>query len=106
MSIPNADQPRATEQSAVKRAERAELKRMVANGNLDFAELIQQAAYGGGDHAAGRIPVGQALRAVNGIGPIKATRILADVGVAAKEHLATLNEAQREAIVAAVAEHA
>lgn len=77
----DAERARALEQAMAARETRAELKRALADGNLDFDGLLEQGHYGSGDTAAGRIEIGDALIAIDGIGPKKAAAILAEAGI-------------------------
>lgn len=93
----------ALELALIAREERAELKRMVASGNLDPVELLEQGHYGTGDHAAGRIAVGDVLLAIDGVGPKHAAQILTNAGLLDdRQHLNALTRDEVDRIVAAL----
>ncbi|MEV0586420.1 integration host factor, actinobacterial type [Nonomuraea sp. NPDC050310] len=87
----------ALEKAAQARAERTALLGKVKSGELTFAQLLER-----DDDIAKKIKVSQALRAVKGIGPAKATALMEEAGVDEKRRLGGLGAQQRKKLVEAL----
>lgn len=67
------------------------------NGSVTLAAVLDDS-----DSPLQRAYVRQALRALPGIGAVKADRIMADLGIDGKRRIAGLGARQREALAAAL----
>ncbi|MEU1641050.1 integration host factor, actinobacterial type, partial [Nonomuraea sp. NPDC005701] len=80
----------ALAKAAEARAARTALLAKVKAGELTFAQLLER-----DDDIAKKIKVSQALRAVKGVGPAKATALMEEAGVDEKRRLGGLGAQQR-----------
>lgn len=86
----------ALAKAAKARAHRAQAKERLRKGELGIAELIDSAA---GDEALARMRVAELLEAVPGIGPVRATAIMEQIGIAASRRLRGLGVHQSRALI-------
>jgi hypothetical protein len=90
---------RALEKAAAVRRERAALKQALKEGSLTLGDLLARAD---GDSAAAGIKVSAALTSLPGLGKVKASRLMARLGIAESRRLRGLGAKQKEALIAAL----
>lgn len=81
---------------------RAELKENIAAGRIDIAELIKGNLAGFTDQEAALVlgtKVEAILKAVRGVGAVRATELMDQIGIAENRRLRGLGIRQREALV-------
>lgn len=95
---PLTDQERAAarDRATAARAVRADVKARLRTGKLSVAEVIENPT---GDDAVARLKVVDLLRALPGIGDVRAAAIMAEVGIALTRRVRGLGVHQRTALV-------
>ncbi|WP_104181739.1 integration host factor, actinobacterial type [Arthrobacter sp. B0490] len=84
------------------RAVRADVKSRLKTGKLSVAEVIDNPD---GDDAVGRLKVLDLLKALPGVGDVRAAAIMAEVGIAATRRVRGLGIHQRKALVLYLEQH-
>ncbi len=100
MTVPYLDaQARrdAAGQARDARRVRALVKRQLAQGELDFAELLVRARH---DPVVAQLRVVEALGALPRFGPARSQRVMDDIGIAPNRRLRGLGARQRAALLA------
>jgi predicted flap endonuclease-1-like 5' DNA nuclease len=87
----------ALEKAAEARAARAALLAKVKAGELSFADLLSRE-----DEIAKKIKVSQALRALRGVGPAKASALMEQAGVDESRRIGGLGAQQRRKLIDAL----
>ncbi|GAA5065813.1 putative flap endonuclease-1-like 5' DNA nuclease [Thermocatellispora tengchongensis] len=87
----------ALEKAAEARAARAALLAKIKSGELSFSDLLAR-----DDEITKKTKVSQALRAVKGVGPAKATALMEQAGVDANRRIGGLGAQQRRKLVDAL----
>lgn len=90
----------ALERAAEARRVRADLKRRLAEGELDLGGLLAEAEE---DEIVAGTKVLAVLESLPGLGKVKARRTMEQVGIAESRRLRGLGSAQREALLGALA---
>ncbi|MCG5218195.1 integration host factor, actinobacterial type [Streptosporangium sp. KLBMP 9127] len=88
----------ALEKAAEARAARAALLAKIKTGELSFSDLLTRE-----DDITKKTKVSQALRAVKGVGPAKATALMEQAGVDVNRRIGGLGAQQRRKLVDALA---
>ncbi|MBG6182684.1 hypothetical protein IWX65_000617 [Arthrobacter sp. CAN_A214] len=94
--LTDSERMQAREKAAAARAVRAELKVRLKTGKVTVAEVIASSS---GDDAVGRLKVLDLLKALPGVGDVRALAIMNDVGIAATRRVRGLGIHQRKALV-------
>ena len=94
--LTDAERARAREKATAARAVRADIKAQLKTGKLSVAEVISTTD---GEDAVGRLKVLDLLKALPGVGDVRAAAIMAEVGIAATRRVRGLGVHQRKALV-------
>lgn len=100
MALPQlTDEQRANALAKAKevRAQRASLKKKIAAGQISFSELFTLAD--NGDMAAAKLKITDALRAMPGIGKVKAQQILESQSISPTRSVKGLGSRQRANLI-------
>jgi hypothetical protein len=92
-----ADRSRALEKAANARRQRADVKRRLKRGETSLAELLRDAS---ADDALSGMRVAEVLESMPAYGPVKAARLMEDLGIASSRRLRGLGRRQRAALLA------
>ncbi|GAA4882621.1 integration host factor, actinobacterial type [Actinomycetospora straminea] len=91
-----AERPIAVEASAIARRSRAELKEMLKHGKISVSGAIERA---GSDEAIARMKILELLRALPGVGKVRAQQLIERLEVAPTQRVGGLSERQRKALL-------
>jgi hypothetical protein len=97
---------RGLEHALQAREARAAVKASIHSGNMAVGDALRQGARGadadeiGGVRVVGRMEVAELLMAVREVGPLRAAKILAPLGLDGTEHVDVLSGEDLDAIVA------
>ncbi|MBW4095025.1 MAG: DNA-binding protein, partial [Acidobacteria bacterium] len=86
----------ALEKAAAARTARAMVKNKLKMGSTSVAEVLQM---GDSDEAIGRMKVSELLEALAGVGRVRATAIMDQVGIASTRRLRGLGVHQRRTLI-------
>lgn len=92
----------AREKATAARAVRADIKSRLKTGKLSVAEVIDNPD---GDDAVGRLKVLDLLKALPGVGDVRAAAIMTEVGIAATRRVRGLGVHQRRDLVSYLDQH-
>lgn len=98
MSIPPLSpqqRARALEQAASARLRRAEVREHLKAGRTGVAQVLEDA---GSDDALARMRVRTFIESLPGVGPVTASRIMDELGIAASRRVRGLGRHQRTAL--------
>ncbi|WP_434994157.1 integration host factor, actinobacterial type [Arthrobacter sp. Ld5] len=96
------ERTRAREKATAARAVRADIKSRLRTGKLSVADVIQNPD---GDDAVGRLKVLDLLKALPGVGDVRAAAIMAEVGIAGTRRVRGLGIHQRKSLVTYLEHH-
>lgn len=102
MALPiltNDDRSAARQKAIVARRARSELRNSLKAGSLPIAEVMHRS-----DEVVGRMLVRQLLTAMPGIGPVRADRLMDQLGITARRRVRGLGAAQRAMLLEAFPE--
>lgn len=88
----------ALRKASITRKERAELKAKLANGSITLKDALTKKKYVD-NQALYNMRVIDVLRTQPGIGPAKATKIMAELDIAERKRLKGLGPRQRERLI-------
>lgn len=94
--LTDVERTRAREKATAARAVRADIKSKLKTGKLSVAEVIGSSD---GDDAVSRLKVLDLLKALPGVGDVRAAAIMKDVGIAATRRVRGLGVHQRKALI-------
>lgn len=94
--LSDSERTAARQKATAARAARAAVKEKLKAGETTVAEVIRS---GSGDEAIGRLKVADLLESLPGVGKVRASTIMADVGIAPTRRLRGLGVHQRQALV-------
>jgi hypothetical protein len=100
--LTDVERTRAREKATAARAVRADIKSRLKTGKLSVAEVIENPD---GDDAVGRLKVLDLLKALPGVGDVRAAAIMAEVGIAATRRVRGLGIHQRRLLVEYLGHH-
>ncbi len=100
--LTDAERSLAREKATAARAVRADIKSRLKTGKLSVADVIENP---GGDDAVGRLKVRDLLKALPGVGDVRAAAIMDQVGIAATRRVRGLGIHQRKALVLYLEDH-
>ncbi|MHA7238633.1 integration host factor, actinobacterial type [Arthrobacter sp. TMS1-12-1] len=100
--LTDAERTQAREKATAARAVRADIKARLRTGKLSVADVIGNPA---GDDAVGRLKVLDLLKALPGVGDVRAAAIMAEVGIAGTRRVRGLGIHQRKALVTYLEQH-
>ncbi|MHA7278536.1 integration host factor, actinobacterial type [Arthrobacter sp. MDT2-2] len=100
--LTDVERRRAREKATAARAVRADIKSRLKTGKLSVAEVIENPD---GDDAVGRLKVLDLLKALPGVGDVRAAAIMAEVGIAATRRVRGLGIHQRRLLVEYLGHH-
>lgn len=100
--LTDEERTRAREKATAARAVRADIKSQLRTGKLSVADVIQNPD---GDDAVGRLKVLDLLKALPGVGDVRAAAIMAEVGIAGTRRVRGLGIHQRKALVTYLEQH-
>ncbi|MBT1003739.1 DNA-binding protein [Paenarthrobacter sp. DKR-5] len=86
----------ALEKAAAARTARAQVKNKLKDGSVTVAEVLEA---GKDEEAIGRLKVSELLEALPGVGKVRATAIMSEVGIAPTRRVRGLGVHQRKALV-------
>lgn len=92
--VPAVDRKAAARRSVEARQVRAAVKRRIASGELSPVRAVREAA--GSPYA--RMRVTEFLAAIPGVGPVRASTIMREIGISAAKRMGGLGVRQREAL--------
>ncbi|MCU6478771.1 integration host factor, actinobacterial type [Arthrobacter sp. A2-55] len=95
-SLSNQERSAALKKAAAARTRRSETKRELKNGKVSVAAVIAAAAH---EPALGRLKVSDLLEALPGIGKVRATVIMSELGIAPTRRVRGLGVHQRRTLV-------
>lgn len=98
MSVPSIDpeaRAAALEKARASRRIRAELKLMLKSGEVSLAEVLDRTEV----QAVARMRVTDVLEAMPATGPVKAERLMEQIGIATSRRLGGLGPRQRDALL-------
>ena len=96
------ERTRAREKATAARAVRADIKSRLRTGKLSVADVIENPH---GEDAVGRLKVFDLLKALPGVGDVRAAAIMAEVGIAGTRRVRGLGIHQRRALVTYLEQH-
>jgi hypothetical protein len=85
----------ALEKAAIVRAQRAEVKNRLKSGTAQLPDVIRQ---GADDDVIGKMKVSELLRAMPGVGTVRATQIMERLEIAPSRRIRGLGSNQRTAL--------
>lgn len=94
--LTDSERTQAREKATAARAVRAELKAKLKSGDITVGEVINGKST---DDAVGRLKVLDLLKALPGVGEVRAAGIMNDVGIAATRRVRGLGKHQRKALI-------
>jgi hypothetical protein len=94
--LTDVERTQAREKATAARAVRADIKAQLKTGKLSVAEVIGAADVG---DAVGRLKVLDLLKALPGVGDVRAAAIMLEVGIAATRRVRGLGVHQRRDLV-------
>lgn len=97
LPLTESERSRAREKATAARAVRAEVKARLKRGEITVGEVIHTRS---GEEAIGRLKVLDLLRALPGIGEVRAQAIMDEVGIALTRRVRGLGIHQKKALVA------
>jgi len=100
--LTDVERAQAREKATMARAVRADIKSGLKTGKLSVADVIENP---GGDDAVGRLKVLDLLKALPGVGDVRAAAIMAEVGIAATRRVRGLGIHQRKALIQYLEHH-
>jgi len=100
--LTDAERAEAREKATAARTVRADIKARLKTGKLSVADVIENPD---GDDAVGRLKVLDLLKALPGVGEVRAAGIMTEVGIAATRRVRGLGIHQRTALVRHLAQH-
>ncbi len=100
--LTDVERMQAREKATAARAVRADIKARLKTGKLSVADVIENPD---GDDAVGRLKVLDLLRALPGVGDVRAQLIMSEVGIAATRRVRGLGVHQRKALVIYLEQH-
>jgi hypothetical protein len=100
--LTDVERTQAREKATAARAVRADIKARLKTGKLSVADVIENRD---GDDAVGRLKVLDLLKALPGVGDVRAAAIMSDVGIAATRRVRGLGIHQRKALVLHLEQH-
>jgi hypothetical protein len=100
--LTDVERTQAREKATAARAVRADIKSRLKTGKLSVADVIENPD---GDDAVGRLKVLDLLRALPGVGDVRAQLIMTEVGIAATRRVRGLGIHQRKALVIYLEQH-
>lgn len=100
--LTDVERTQAREKATAARAVRADIKSRLKTGKLSVADVVGNPD---GDEAVGRLKVVDLLKALPGVGDVRATAIMADVGIASTRRVRGLGIHQRKALVSYLENH-
>jgi transposase len=100
--LTDAERMHAREKATAARTVRADVKARLKSGELTVDQVIGN---GDGDEALGRLKVLDLLKALPGVGEVRAAAIMKDVGIAPTRRVRGLGIHQRRALVEHLEEH-
>ncbi|BBE22921.1 hypothetical protein MN0502_18040 [Arthrobacter sp. MN05-02] len=100
--LTDVERTQAREKATAARAVRADIKSRLKTGKLSVADVIENS---GGEGAVGRLRVLDLLKALPGVGDVRAAAIMAEVGIAATRRVRGLGIHQRKALVSYLEHH-
>lgn len=100
--LTDLERAQAREKATAARAVRADIKARLKTGKLSVADVIENPD---GADAVGRLKVLDLLKALPGVGDVRAAAIMAEVGIAATRRVRGLGIHQRKALVEYLEDH-
>ena len=100
--LTDAERTAASEKATAARAVRADVKARLKTGKLSVAEVIENPD---GNDAVGRLKVLDLLKALPGVGEVRAAGIMTAVGIAATRRVRGLGVHQRTALIRHLEHH-
>lgn len=100
--LTDVERAQAREKATAARAVRADIKARLKTGKLSVADVIGNPE---GDDAVGRLKVLDLLKALPGVGDVRAAAIMTEVGIAATRRVRGLGIHQRKALVSYLEHH-
>lgn len=97
MALPNLspeEKKKALEKAQVMRKARAELRKNLKKGKVQFAEIIK-----GADPVVQRMKVSYLLKSLPRVGKVKAEKIMEEVGIDESRRVQGLGKRQKEALL-------
>lgn len=85
----------ALEKAAEARKARAELKNRLKNGGISLAEVLEE---GKSDDVSGKMKVSAVLEALPGVGKVKATQTMEELGISESRRVRGLGSNQIDAL--------
>ncbi|MFC3299266.1 DNA-binding protein [Arthrobacter agilis] len=100
--LTDVERTQAREKATAARAVRADVKTRLKTGKLSVADVVENHD---GDDAVGRLRVLDLLKALPGVGDVRAAAIMTEVGIAATRRVRGLGIHQRTALVSYLEHH-
>lgn len=100
--LTDVERAQAREKATTARAVRADIKSRLKTGKLSVADVIENP---GDDDAVGRLKVLDLLKALPGVGDVRAAGIMAEVGIAGTRRVRGLGIHQRKALIQYLEHH-
>lgn len=97
LPLTEEERRRARDKATAARAVRAELKAGLKSGNITVSEVVNRRC---GEDAVSRLKVIDLLKALPGVGEIRAQAIMEDVGIALTRRVRGLGIHQKKALIA------
>jgi guanylate kinase len=92
---PEVDRAAGSRAAVAARRARAELKRQVASRERTALDVAEAAWSGDGNSAAATLRVSELLRSIPSLGPVRAARVMEDLGIATSKRVGGLGGRQR-----------